>query len=144
MQLPADLRDYLTRFTGPEPSNCGQFTVKGRFTRDSAAVVVSAEDLQRAISCGGTAAKERKAFVVVSKQQGIDSQVFEGLLGTADGIIYRFSFQTSPCGGPACASRFTISRCNVPTVATQRDGVSIGCQLYSGVSVTPQRGSVFG
>jgi hypothetical protein len=132
IQLPFELRGYITRFTGPQPSACGYFQLKGGLRSPSQpAIGVSTEDLEEAVSCGATAATEGKPFFAVSVEPGIDSVVFDGLLGTAEGIVFKFLYSSSTCGGPACAGALTISRCDLPNVVTTRAGrASIGCRVY--------------
>jgi hypothetical protein len=114
--VPTELRAYVERFTGPEPMDCGQHLLAGLFS------VAGAKELQQGMPCVSTAAKDRKPFWTIKQEQGIDSLVFQGLLGTAEGAIFRFSYDSAPCGGPGCAGKFTIERCDGPTVVTDRSG----------------------
>jgi hypothetical protein len=103
-----ELRAYVTRFTGANPSDCGQ----------------QVKDLERSLRCAYDAAKARKSFWTFKHAYGIDSQVFEGLLGTPEGTIHQFWYSSTPCGGPECSGRFSVSRCGIPTVLKSR---SFGC-----------------
>jgi hypothetical protein len=118
---PAELRGYVERFTGPAPSDCGLRPLVRPFT------AASAEELQRSVACGLAAAKGRTPFWAFHQVQGIDSLVFYGLLGTAEGIIFRFSYDSAPCGGPGCPGSFTIARCDKPLVMG-RGRADFGCQ----------------
>ena len=107
-----ELRSYVERFTGPEPADCGQHALVRPFE------MAGVEQLQKSASCARDAATNRKPFWTFKQEQGIDSQVYQGLLGTADGTIFRFSYDSAPCGGPGCGGRFSIERCRQPGVVT--------------------------
>lgn len=113
-RAPAELREYVQRFTGSQPTDCG-------------ADLFGGQALQQAISCGLDAAKERKPFWAFQKHAGFDSLVFDGLVGTSNGVIYRFSYDDRPCGGPGCPGRFVISRCDRPFLVI-RANTTIGCR----------------
>lgn len=117
-----ELQAYVARFTGANPTDCGQHP------RVHALVPAAAKDLQRSLGCAYDAAKARKAFWTFKQDQGIDSFVFQGLLGTIDGIVYQFWYGSAPCGGPSCSGQFSLSRCDNPTVLVNRNGTSgFGC-----------------
>lgn len=99
--------------TGPEPLDCGQHRLV--YAGDSP-VLISEEALQRSLSCGTEAAKARQPFWTFKQGQGIDSWIAHGLLGTDQGAVYRFSFDSAPCGGPGCPSRFLVEPCETPVV----------------------------
>jgi hypothetical protein len=125
-QAPTELTAYVVKFTGPDPADCGRHLMTKPFE------VVDATERQRMITCAIGAARDRRPFVAVVQLQGVDSLVFEGFLGTAEGAIYRFSYDSAPCGhAPDCAGRFSISRCDRPVVQTNaRDlVVGFGCGL---------------
>lgn len=109
-----DLRSYVERFTGAQPADCGQHAIGPTAAGTDAA--------QTSVTCATASAKEHKPFWTLKRQQGIDSQVFEGLLGTAEGLIYRFSYDSAPCGGPGCSGQFSIQRCQKPAAPGPRDG----------------------
>lgn len=111
---PAELREYVERFTGSQPTECGADLFGGLA-------------LQQAISCGIAAAKERKPFWAFQKRVGIDSILFDGLVGTSSGVIYQFSYDDSPGGGPGGDGRFVISRCDGPFLRVMRASEMIGC-----------------
>jgi hypothetical protein len=130
----AGLRAYVERFTGADPSDCGQHAL----TR--ASLPASAKDLQRALACAFAAAKDREPFWTFKQDQGIDSLLFQGFLGTVDGTVYQFWYDSAPCGGPACAGRFSLSRCDKPTVLVHRNARSdFGCDdLKQGLNASPE------
>lgn len=68
------------------------------------------------------------AFWTFKQDHGRDSFVFQGLLGTSEGTMYQFWYDGSPCGGPGCAGRFSLSRCNKPAVLVgSRGRGDFGC-----------------
>ncbi|MPZ21130.1 MAG: hypothetical protein GEV06_25010 [Luteitalea sp.] len=110
-----DLRTHVERLTGPEPIDCGQhrLTPAGR-----SLVPADEEALQRSLSCATDAANARRPFWTFKQNQGIDSWIAQGLLGTEEGTVYRFSFDSAPCGGPGCPSRFLVEPCESPAVSS--------------------------
>jgi hypothetical protein len=119
-----EFRSTVAQYVGDKPVDCGQFPLtRGRGELESAA----ASELQEAIACGGRATKASRPFLTFTRGWGIDSWIAHGLLGTAEGAVYRFSFDSAPCGGPGCAARFEIVRCLQPSVTTgRRPGFSCG------------------
>ena len=111
---PGELREYIARFAGSSPTNCGQFLLVRPL------VTASAAELEQAVACGRDAARGRKPFWTAKQDQGIDSLLFQGLVGTSEGTVYRFSYDSAPCGGPGCPGRFTVERCAKPAIATDR------------------------
>jgi hypothetical protein len=117
-----ELRTYVARFTGPNPGDCGQPSLVRAF------VPASSKDLQHSLACVTAAVKDRRTVWTFKQDQGIDSFLFQGLLGTIDGTVYQFWYDSAPCGGPECAGRFSLSRCGKPTVLVHRSGRSdFGC-----------------
>jgi hypothetical protein len=110
-----DLRQHVLRYTGVEPVECGRLLL---VQREGRWVAADEAALQKVVTCGLTAASNMRAFWTFKQDQGIDSWVAFGILGTADGVIYRFSYDSAPCGGPGCASRITFERCDKPAAAT--------------------------
>jgi hypothetical protein len=113
-QLPAELEQYIARFSGADSTDCGRFLLVRPF------VEAGATELEQAVTCARDASQGRKAFSVAKQEQGIDSLVFQGLIGTAEGAIYRFSYDSAPCGNPGCPGRFNVERCDRPAVVTDR------------------------
>lgn len=116
----AEMQSYVERFTGSAPADCGQHRLVPPF------IAASPNALRHALTCASDAAGQRKPFWTFKQNQGIDSIVFEGLLGTTDGTAYRFSYDSAPCGGPGCAGRFTIEKCERPIHLGR--GTGFGCQ----------------
>lgn len=110
-----DLRQHVLRYTSVEPLECGRLLLVQQERR-----WVAADEgaLQKSVACGLAAASSRRAFWTFKQDQGIDSWVASGILGTADGVIYRFTYDSAPCGGPGCPSRISFERCDKPIAAT--------------------------
>ena len=107
---------------GANPRDCGQHALA------RALLPAGAKDLQQSLACASAASKDRKPFWTFRQDQGIDSLGFQGLIGTIDGIVYQFWYDSAPCGGPGCSGRFSLSRCDNPTVLVNRNGTSdFGC-----------------
>lgn len=118
-----DLVAHVTRLTGADPIDCGRL----RPARPS--VQVTADQAQPALECARNAAQQRKPFWTSIGRQGIDSIVVDGLLGSTDGVIYRFDYDSAPCGGPGCPSRFTTARCEFPTLVDRNQAVAFACSV---------------
>lgn len=123
LHLPAELRSYLQKFVGDAPADCGRYFLPRPFAP------ANTNQLQQTVGCAIESGQAHKPFVGFSQSQGIDSEVFDGLLGTTAGFIFRFSFDSAPCGGPGCAGRFSIQGCAIPSVMTAPSGyTSLGCR----------------
>jgi hypothetical protein len=122
LSVPRELRTYAFRISGADPIDCGQHLLVPPF------VAAGSEQLQRSLVCTSDAAKNRKAFWTLKQDQGMDSLLFQGLLGTTKGKIYQFSYDSAPCGGPWCPGRFDIVPCDQPTVITRANGAEFGCK----------------
>ena len=116
-----DLLERVTMLTGPNPMSCGKL-------RWSSSVQKMLDESQPALACAIEAAGQRKPFWISNQQPGIDSIVVDGLVGTSDGAIYRFTFDSNPCGGGlGCASRFTTVRCDRPSVVAKDQMLRFVC-----------------
>jgi hypothetical protein len=118
-KAPTELAAYLARFTGDAPVDCGFHAIAGFGTPPA-----GTEQLGPSLQCAREATAAARPFVAVKQDQGIDSLIFQGLVGTVDGVTYRFEYDSQPCGGPGCPGRFTVERCPKPMLATQRAGSS--------------------
>jgi hypothetical protein len=107
-----DLRTYTERFTGRNAKDCGEHFIAD-LTQN-----VSRQQLLPSLDCAIKAAVDRTTFRTLFQTAGIDSLLFEGLLAGPDGIVYRFSFDSAPCGGDDCWGRFAIARCDLPALTT--------------------------
>jgi hypothetical protein len=106
------LETHLEGMVGANALDCGRHS---RSDNDEAAMTKS-------LKCGLDAAMSGKAFRVIRDEQGIDSQIAYGLLSKEDGKILYFEFDSAPCGGPGCPSRFQTRACPSPAVGTSRPG----------------------
>jgi hypothetical protein len=129
---PRDTQDspeeYIEQFTGRNATDCGKHGIADR--RSPRAVDEPAPydvALKASLECALKASMRPEAFRTVRQLQGIDSLVYEGLLGKPDGTIYWFSYDSAPCGGPGCAGRFEIRRCPVPGLASNQSVMRFSC-----------------
>jgi hypothetical protein len=105
----------VLRYTGADPVECGRLLLVQQERRWVAA---DEPTLQKAVACGLEAVASKRTFWAFKQHQGIDSWVANGILGTVDGVIYRFTYDSAPCGGPGCSSRISFERCDKPIAAT--------------------------
>jgi CubicO group peptidase (beta-lactamase class C family) len=115
----AEMKRHLERLTGKEPLDCGHFEYTPRQPDIEAANVAA---MTRALACGREAAAGRRAFFTFIGGYGVDSWFATGALGKADGTMMTFSFDSAPCGGPRCPSRFTPTTCDQPSVSRADPG----------------------
>jgi hypothetical protein len=108
-----DLRSHVERIAGREPSDCGQFQHP---SRGSGEPRIEREALERAIACARDSSIKRKPFWIYIGGYGIDSWLATGVIGTSDGTMFTFSYDSNPCGGPNCSSRLTPIMCVEPTI----------------------------
>ena len=108
-----DLLSYVEHFTGAGPLECGRHQL---IRRDRDWVTADEPALQKSVACGVRAAASHRAFWTFSQGHGEDSWGAGGLLGTGDGLIYRFTYDSAPCGGPGCPSQISFERCDKPAV----------------------------
>lgn len=118
-----DLWSHLQRYAGESPRDCGQHVSRGASER------IAAEDLERSVGCVQTAVGRREPVVAFEQSQGIDSVVVQGLVAGGDGVIFRFWYDSAPCGNPGgCSARFSVDRCMRPSVvAPPRGGPAVHC-----------------
>ena len=116
-----DLRPYVHRFTGPDPLECGRHLL---IRHEGLWVPADEATLQKSVVCGTAAASAKRPFWTFKQDQGIDSWIATGILGTADGTIYRFRYDSAPCGGPGCESGISFRRCDQPRAVTGRYQIS--------------------
>ena len=115
--------EYIEQFTGRSATDCGQHGIPRAMESRAAGEV----ELKASLACALNASGRPEAFRTVRQLQGIDSLVYEGLLGKPDGTIYLFSYDSAPCGGRNCAGRFVIQRCLRPMLATDRLETRFSC-----------------
>jgi hypothetical protein len=103
---------------GMQPAECGRHSFKR--TNDGS-VAASTLELELSLKCGMTAARAKRSFWTFTGGVGIDSWIAEGLLGSPDGLIQHFSYDSSTSGNPWNDSKFrlTISPCPRPSVGSR-------------------------
>jgi hypothetical protein len=117
-----DLVEHITKITGPNPADCGKFRPARPFTE------TTAEQVRPSLACAASAAAAHKPFWITNQHQGIDSIIIDGLAGTSEGVIYRYDFDSAPCGNPGgCPSRLTTQRCDHPTLVDRGGSVWFAC-----------------
>jgi len=104
---PADLLAHITKLTGPDPIDCGRVHFSPWAT---------GKDLAPALECAADAGRRHKSFWTSIQYPGVDSTIIGGLVGTPDGVIYRFSYDSDPGGGITGPSEFRTERCDHPAV----------------------------
>ena len=98
-------QESISELAGPDAVDCGQH---GTSALEDA--------LRQSVRCAVTSGANRQAFQTLRQRQGIDSLVYEGLLGQPDGTIFKFHYDSAPCGGPGCFASLAIERCPVPSL----------------------------
>src|SRR5262245_44263062 len=109
---------------GRDLYDCGQLQM-ARGTPD--ADRINTEAMERALACGLERASKRTPFWTYIGENGIDSWLATGLMGTKDGTIIHFWWDSGPCGGPDCPGRLHQKPCERPRVGRTRSGVSFVC-----------------
>jgi hypothetical protein len=115
---PDPLDKFVENFAGASVQNCG--------SHDTFA---SREALEGSVACGRKASVTKTAFVTRQHIPGIDSTIYQGLVGRADGTVYFFWYDSAPCGGPGCYPRFSVQRRVTPIVVSYgMSQLTFGCQ----------------
>lgn len=109
-----ELRSSVQRLTGNSPVDCGQHRLRGPSRP------ITATELQQSLTCAATARTQGRAFWTFKQEQGIDSVIIDGILGARNGAMYRFSYDSHPCGGPGCGGAFDTEPCERPIVVNNR------------------------
>lgn len=98
---------HLLRLAGEDVVRCGSFLRKLREPRS-----LSEPEFERAVECATRAWREGRPFFFSIEGPGIDSYVASGILGMREsGGLYRFAYDSAPCGGPGCAEAFGLTLC---------------------------------
>jgi hypothetical protein len=121
--LPANRADalqkpeeYLLIVTGASSTDCGRLGIRA-----------IDGDVRRALDCAFEAQRRKNAFTVVKQNQGIDSEVYEGLVGDRAGTLYRFTYDSGPCGNPECFGSFSLGKCPAPTTSMTGTRLQFSC-----------------
>lgn len=122
-----DLRHLIRPYAGSQPLECGRHALVQEVRRWIAA---DEQALRKSVECGLTAASAKRAFWTFTQDQGVDSWIASGLVGTESGVMYRFTYDSAPCGGTGCRSQIRFERCDRPSAATHSNGRSeVRCEL---------------
>lgn len=114
----SELRRYVEVFAGAEPKDCGLHAVVDR--RETA----NREAMETSLNCVMESTEKHVSSWAFKQIRGVDSAIYSGLVGTSEGVIFRFTFDSAPCGGPGCTGRFSIERCPVSVLITDNLGRS--------------------
>src|SRR5262249_45344405 len=101
---------HVMRAAGADAIDCGRI----QFPR-AVSHVLNAEQSAQVASCIESSRAKRLAFFFSSGGPGTDSDFATGLIGAADGRLWRFWYDSAPCGGPHCAERFRQRDCPPPS-----------------------------
>ena len=108
--------EYLVIVMGASSTDCGHLGIR-----------VVDGDVRRALDCAFEAHRRKDAFTVVKQNQGIDSDVYEGLVGDRAGTLYLFTYDSAPCGNPECFGSFSLAKCPGPTTSTIGNRLKFSC-----------------
>lgn len=108
----ASVENRMRRFLGDGVAHCGSFHFKSFEPRH-----LTSEKLSTVSSCLVAARKEGKAWFFSLEGGGIDSYVASGVLGFGNGDIYRFTYDSDPCGGSGCGEAFSVALCVSPNTS---------------------------
>jgi hypothetical protein len=104
-------------FAGPDVRHCGEHP------HDA-----TGNALGHSLGCVRAARAARLASVTIKYAFGIDSHVATGLIGRADGTVFTFFYDSSPCGSEGhCPHQFSVEPCASPRVKKERQGASFVC-----------------
>jgi hypothetical protein len=105
------------KILGPAAVDCGTFAGQPYRT----ARKLSSSDKRAVAECITRAWKGRKPFVFAVEGAAIDSWVATGLLGTKEGKVKAYWYDSAPCGNDACAESFELFDCVVTPGADRLD-----------------------
>lgn len=102
----ATLEERIAQVTGPSAVDCGTFSLIHNGValpiRPSSKASTREDSMRESLICAEQALKERKGFTIVQRGVGIDTEIVQGVLGTAEGVTYWFDkdsghIRTRPC-----------------------------------------------
>ncbi len=116
-EMRGALEQALDSFVTPGAVMCG--------------VVPKRASRAEAINCIQSSISQKSAFVAAFQEQGVDSDVWSGLVGDANGELRWLLLDSSPSGKPqARAEYFATSRhCSSPHFAQSGNG-AVSCERY--------------
>src|SRR5581483_4551376 len=100
---PNPLEERLADLTGYAATQCGSFSLTN----------LSAKSLETAVACVDAAVASHRAFQLIQGGPGIDSIGAHGVVGTTEGRVLWFDYDSAPCGGAGCGDRFETKACNI-------------------------------
>jgi hypothetical protein len=101
---------HLLRIAGPDARNCGRFGGSPYGSRRR----VKPEARQGIAQCITEAWRVRSPLFFAVEGSAVDSWVVTGLIGTRDGRVQVFWYDSRPCGGPGCVESFETYTCDQP------------------------------
>jgi TonB family protein len=107
----------LASFVGADAEDCGRFPLNGGGGRTT-------DDLQPALACAEAASAARRPFQLYAQHPGRSFSA-TGLIGTADGRIWRFTYDTSTCTSPDCFGQLSFTRCVDPRLEPSPAGDAV-------------------
>lgn len=114
------LDQHIEQAVGPEVVDCGTFsTIHSGVAmppREASTATSKPDSMYESLTCARDAAKQKKAFRLVQRGPSLDSEIATGVIGRADGSVMWFVYDSAPCGGPGCDSRFTTEPCELSSV----------------------------
>jgi hypothetical protein len=104
---------YVTQVAGGAAVDCG--TIRHGLVEWT----LTPEEEEQISTCATAAHAEGRPFYFYEWGPGTDSHLAKGHVGTGDGELVGFSYDSAPCGGDCCSERFTIRPClPIPAGAT--------------------------
>lgn len=85
-----DLLTRISRIVGEQPEDCGQVKQAGKWGRPAPNTAVVDGPIRCSLVAGGA----RRPFFMVLETPGFDSWTASGLLGTADGLVQSFTYDS--------------------------------------------------
>ena len=113
----AGAKRNVVKLLGPTVVECGTFAGQPYRT----ARKLSPSDNRAVRECITMAWKARKPFVFAVEGSAIDSWVATGLLGTKEGNVKAYWYDSAPCGNDACSESFEVFDCVVASGAEHLD-----------------------
>jgi hypothetical protein len=105
------LEAHISELTGGDAADCGTHTW----------VAPVPEAMHQSLVCARDAAQQHRAYRVIQRGFGEDSEIARGILGERDGSTFWFDYDSAPCGGPGCAERFETKPCVLSNVVVLHD-----------------------
>jgi hypothetical protein len=90
-------REYLDAVMGTGSTDCGRLGIRANDA-----------DLRRGLDCALESSRRKRSFSLVKQDAGIDSSVYQGLVGNRAGTIFLFTFDS-------LGEKFSLGKCPAPT-----------------------------